>query len=145
MTVNPCYLSAYAWCGKVEPQIIMGAWSSNRKPKGNRQTPKRPLTCEVVKWYNAGLISQSPQFDSEPTQPTLSTRAVHKLKCRGGSSVSPLLKDEMNMERENPHDVNPYDSKGYKRTKRCKSYRSIPLDVNPYDSKAIKRTKRYSG
>ena len=32
------------------------------------QKPKRPLNCEVVKWYNAGLISQSPQFDSGPTQ-----------------------------------------------------------------------------
>lgn len=32
------------------------------------QKPKRPLNCEVVKWYNAGLISQSPEFDSQPTQ-----------------------------------------------------------------------------
>lgn len=47
-----------------------------------------------------------------------------------------------NMERENPHDVNPYDSKAYKRTRRHKKDRPNPHDVNPYDSKAYNRTKQ---
>lgn len=36
------------------------------------------------------------------------------------------------MERENPHDVNPYDSKGYKRTRRHKKDRPNPRDVKTH-------------
>ena len=63
-------------------------------------------------------------------------------RCASGNTG--FYKDEMNMERENPHDVNPYDSKAYKRTRRHKKDRPNPRDVNPYDSKAIKRTKRHN-
>lgn len=47
-------------------------------------------------------------------------------------------------DRENPNEVNPYDSKAYKRTKQHKKDRSNPRDVNPYDSRAIERTKRHN-
>ena len=94
MTVNPCYLSAHAGCGKVEPQNITGAWQSISGDKGKlnvvRCKPKRPLNCEVVKWYNAGLISQSPQFDSEPTQQTLSTGPFTNLNAEGERYIPPF-------------------------------------------------------
>ena len=60
------------------------------------QKPKRPLKLRgsVMVACESHKLSFLVRFKAP--QLTLSTRAVHKLKRRGGSSVSPLLKDEMN-------------------------------------------------
>lgn len=52
-----------------------------------------------MKWHNAGLISQSPQFDSEPTQQTLSTGPFTNLNVEGERYIPPLLKEEKKMKK----------------------------------------------
>jgi len=45
------------------------------------------------------------------------------------------------MKRPDPQKVNPYDSKGYKRTRKNNNL-PRPRNVNPYDTKSVNRARK---